>query len=70
MLLAEIRGHKAAIRRHRADMWRACAELGELQKELAKRGISMVTQAKGKEAHGRDDDGTGSGTLARHAVGA
>lgn len=42
-----IRGHKAAIRRHREELGRAKAALLELERECALRGIKLVVTGEG-----------------------
>ena len=47
-LAREIRSHKAAIRRHREGLGRAKAELVELERECALRGIKLVVNGEGR----------------------
>lgn len=47
-LTSEIRSHKAEIRRHREQLGRIKAELVELERECALRGIKLVVNGEGR----------------------
>lgn len=46
-LAGEVVTHKAAIRRHRCALSRAAADLAEVRRELARRGIRLVLKGEG-----------------------
>ncbi|KKM71007.1 hypothetical protein LCGC14_1435000 [marine sediment metagenome] len=52
-LRGEIRGHKAAIRRHRAQLSQTKAALVALELELTRRGIRLIVKGEGG-IHGQD----------------